>query len=312
MHAQSTGEPSLPGRAPSAALLVGLMFLTAAPLAVGPASAQDVVSYVRFRTADGAVSYGVLEGERVRRVEGDIFGEHRAVEATVPLSAVRLLAPVEPSKVIAVGLNYRSHIGNRPPAGEPGLFAKYPTSIVGPGDSIVLPAGAENVHYEGELVVVIGRRAKDVSPEEAAAYVFGVTAGNDVSERDWQGSDLQWLRAKASDTFGPLGPALVTGLDYGDLLLQTRVNGDVRQSERTSDLIFDVPHIVSYVSRYVTLLPGDVIFTGTPQTTRAMRPGDVVEVEIEGVGVLRNVVVGARPGGAAGAARVAALVGRGT
>ena len=123
------------------------------------------------------------------------------------------------------------------------------------------------------------------------ATCFGVTAGNDVSERAWQDSDLQWLRAKASDTFAPIGPAIVAGLDYDDLLVQTRVNGEVRQSERSSDLIFDIDTIVSYVSQYITLLPGDVIFTGTPGTTQAMQPGDVVEIEIEGVGVLRNTVV---------------------
>jgi 2-keto-4-pentenoate hydratase/2-oxohepta-3-ene-1,7-dioic acid hydratase in catechol pathway len=141
------------------------------------------------------------------------------------------------------------------------------------------------------LVVVIGKRAKDVAVAGAAEYVFGVTAGNDVSERDWQRDDLQWLRAKGSDTFGPVGPVIATGLDHNDLLVQTRVNGEVRQSERSSDLIFDIETIVSYVSRYVTLMPGDVIFTGTPGSTQAMSPGDVVEVEIEGVGVLRNTVV---------------------
>jgi 2-keto-4-pentenoate hydratase/2-oxohepta-3-ene-1,7-dioic acid hydratase in catechol pathway len=139
-------------------------------------------------------------------------------------------------------------------------------------------------------VVVIGKRAKNISAADAPQYVFGVTAGNDVSERAWQKNDLQWFRAKASDTFGPMGPAIVTGLNYGDLLLQTRVNGVVLQSQRTKDLIFDVPAIISYVSRFVTLEPGDVIYTGTPGSTKAMKPGDIVEVEIEGIGVLRNKV----------------------
>ncbi|UCC48880.1 MAG: fumarylacetoacetate hydrolase family protein, partial [Gemmatimonadota bacterium] len=212
---------------------------------------------------------------------------------TVPLSAVRLLAPCEPSKVIAVGLNYRSHLGERPAPAEPGLFAKLPSALIGPEDEIVIPVDASNVHYEGELVVVIGKKAKNVSVVDAADYVFGVTAGNDVSERGWQRGDLQWLRAKASDTFAPIGPAIVTGLDYNDLLVQTRLNGELRQSERTQDMLRDVEAIVSYISRYVTLLPGDVIFTGTPGTTQAMQPGDVVEVEVEGVGVLRNTVVAA-------------------
>jgi 2-keto-4-pentenoate hydratase/2-oxohepta-3-ene-1,7-dioic acid hydratase in catechol pathway len=190
--------------------------------------------------------------------------------------------------VIAVGLNYKSHLGDRPTAAYPGLFAKLPTSIVGPDAAIVAPEDALDLHFEGELVVVIGRRAKNVSAAEAPQYVFGVTAGNDVSERAWQKNDLQWFRAKASDTFGPLGPSIVTGLNYGDLLLQTRVNGVVLQSQRTKDLIFDVAAIVSYISRFVTLEPGDVIYTGTPGSTRAMKPGDIVEVEIEGIGVLRN------------------------
>jgi 2-keto-4-pentenoate hydratase/2-oxohepta-3-ene-1,7-dioic acid hydratase in catechol pathway len=138
---------------------------------------------------------------------------------------------------------------------------------------------------------VIGKRAKNVAREDAKSYVFGVTVGNDVSERDWQRADLQWFRAKASDTFGPLGPAVVAGLNYDNLLLQTRLNGEVVQSQRTEDLIFNVAYIVSYVSRYVTLVPGDIIYTGTPGTTRQIKSGDVVEVELEGVGVLRNKVV---------------------
>jgi 2-keto-4-pentenoate hydratase/2-oxohepta-3-ene-1,7-dioic acid hydratase in catechol pathway len=252
--------------------------------------AQDTVRrYVRFEH-EGRVAYGILEEDRVRHLEGGLFSSAEPTTTVVPLSDVRLLAPVVPSKVIAVGLNYQSHLGDREPAAYPGLFAKYPTSVVGPGEDIVMPSDASNLHYEGELVLVIGREAKDVPESEALDYVFGVTAGNDVSERDWQRDDLQWLRAKASDTFAPIGPVIATGLDYDDLLVQTRVNGEVRQSERTLDLIFDVAAIVSYVSRYVTLHPGDVIFTGTPGSTQAMQPGDVVEVEVEGVGILRNTV----------------------
>lgn len=269
--------------------IVGTLVLLAALVAPNLLVSQ-VTRYVRY-SHEGRTSYGILNGETIRELEGDLFASPRPTGRTLSLSDVRLLAPVEPSKVIAVGLNYRSHLGDRPAAAYPGLFAKYPTSIVGPGDDIVMPPDATDLHYEGELVIVIGRRAKNVSPEEARAYIFGVTAGNDVSERAWQRSDLQWFRAKASDTFGPVGPAIATGLNYDDLLVQTRVNGEVRQSERTRDLIFNVPTIVSYVSKYVTLVPGDVIFTGTPQTTRAMKPGDVVEIEVEGVGVLRNTVV---------------------
>lgn len=254
---------------------------------------QAVTKYVRY-SHQGTVSYGILEGDAVHQLDGDLFAAPSRTGVSVALADVELLAPVVPSKVIAVGLNYRSHIGNAEPAEYPGLFAKYPTSIVGPGADIVIPADAENVHYEGELVVVIGRTAKDVSIEEAPDYIFGVTAGNDVSERNWQRNDLQWLRAKGADTFGPIGPVVVAGLDYNDLHVETRLNGDVRQAESTADLIFSVDTIVSYVSRYFTLYPGDIIFTGTPGSTRAMQPGDVVEIEVQGVGVLRNPVTAAR------------------
>lgn len=268
--------------------LVALLLLSNALLAQ-----ENVTKFVRY-SYSGTVAYGILRGDMITRLDGELFFSPTETDETVSLSAVRLLPPCEPSKVIAVGLNYRSHLGDRTPAEYPGLFAKYPTSIVGHEDEIVVPPDAKNLHYEGELVIVIGKRAKAVPVEVAADYIFGVTAGNDISERDWQRDDLQWLRAKASDTFGPIGPAVVSGLDYNDLLLQTRVNGETRQSERTRDLIFDVETIVSYVSRYVTLLPGDLIFTGTPGSTEALKPGDVVEVEVEGVGVLRNIVAKAR------------------
>jgi 2-keto-4-pentenoate hydratase/2-oxohepta-3-ene-1,7-dioic acid hydratase in catechol pathway len=250
---------------------------------------QSATKYVRY-SHGGTTSFGILAGDTIRELRGDLFANPKSTGRRLKRAEVQLLAPVEPSKVLAVGLNYKSHIGDRPAAEYPGLFAKLPTSIIANGADIVLPADAKNVHYEGEMVIVIGKRAKNVSLEDAKSYVFGITAGNDVSERDWQKSDLQWLRAKGSDTFGPLGPAIVTGLNYDDLLLQTRLNGEVVQSQRTSDLIFPVAQIVSYVSRYVTLVPGDIIYTGTPGTTRQMKPGDVVEVELEGVGVLRNTV----------------------
>jgi 2-keto-4-pentenoate hydratase/2-oxohepta-3-ene-1,7-dioic acid hydratase in catechol pathway len=262
------------------ALTVGLSGLA------WPAEAE-VTTYVRY-TYQGTTSYGVLEGEQIRELDKAPFEGGHPTGVTVARSAVELLAPTEPSKVIAVGFNYRSHRGDREFPADPPIFLKLPTTIVGPEAEIVFPEGASNVHFEGELVVVIGKTARRISPDEAAGYIFGVTAGNDVSERDWQAADLQWFRAKGSDTFGPLGPVLVRGLDYNDLLLQTRLNGTIMQSERTSDLIHDVHEIVSFVSRFVTLYPGDVIYTGTPGDTSAMKPGDVVEIELEGVGVLRN------------------------
>jgi 2-keto-4-pentenoate hydratase/2-oxohepta-3-ene-1,7-dioic acid hydratase in catechol pathway len=268
--------------------LAQLMVAIAIGAVTLPAVAQQgVTKYVRY-SHQNVISYGILEGDTISELKGNLFAGATPTGRTVKLADTRLLAPCQPSKVIAVGLNYKSHIGERPAATYPGLFAKLPTSIVGPDDAIVATDDAKNLHFEGELVVVIGRRAKNVSVADAPNYVFGVTAGNDVSERDWQKSDLQWFRAKASDTFGPLGPVIVKGLNYGDLLLQTRVNGEVLQSQRTKDLVFDVAAIVSYISRFVTLEPGDVIYTGTPGSTKAMKPGDVVEIEIEGIGVLRN------------------------
>jgi 2-keto-4-pentenoate hydratase/2-oxohepta-3-ene-1,7-dioic acid hydratase in catechol pathway len=256
----------------------------------GSLTAQNAVTkYVRY-SSGGTTSYGVLAGDMIRELRGNLFDNPRETGRSLKLADVRLLAPCQPAKVIAVGLNYQSHLGTRAAASYPGLFAKLPTSIIATGEDIVLPPDAKNTHYEGELVVVTGRRASRVSVDDAKSYVFGITAGNDVSERDWQRDDLQWFRAKASDTFGPLGPAIVTGLNYDNVLLQTRLNGEVVQTERTKDLIFNVAKIVSYVSQYVTLEPGDVIYTGTPQTTKPIKDGDVVEVEIEGVGVLRNKV----------------------
>ena len=254
--------------------------------------------FVRYQSEEG-VSYGLVDGDEVWEIEGDLFGSYTVTPNSFDIGDLEILAPTDPSKVIAVGLNYRSHLDmaardlgtSDEVAQYPGLFAKYPTSIVANGADIVKPADSQNLHFEGEMVLVIGKTASNVSVEEAEDYIFGVTVGNDISERDWQAADLQWLRAKASDTFGPVGPFIVNGLDYGNLMVQTRVNGEVRQSASSADLIFDIPTIVSYVSRYVTLFPGDLIFTGTPGTTQAMEPGDIVEVEIEGVGILSNQVV---------------------
>lgn len=278
-----------------------LILLTVAVTLVACESVEKPDSanrFVRYQNGDVA-SYGVVDSDVVWEIEGDIFGSYTITQNSFDIGSLEILAPTDPSKVIAVGLNYRSHLDmaardlgtSDEVAQYPGLFAKYPTSIVANGADIVRPVDSENLHFEGELVLVIGKTASNVSVQEAEDYIFGITVGNDISERDWQAADLQWLRAKASDTFGPVGPSIVNGLDYGDLLVQTRVNGEVRQSASSADLIFDIPTIVSYVSRYVTLFPGDLIFTGTPGTTQAMEPGDIVEVEIEGVGILRNQVI---------------------
>ncbi|AMW06138.1 hypothetical protein GEMMAAP_17800 [Gemmatimonas phototrophica] len=265
--------------------------LVLAVLLAGPAAlAAQPANYVRYQMG-GRVSYGRLDGDQISQLRGAPWLDKTPTGVKVPRSKVTLLAPATPSKVIAVGLNYQTHLGERSAAAYPGLFAKLPTSIIAHNDTVVLTPDATNVHYEGEMVLVIGKRAHNVPVANAKDYVFGVTTGNDVSERDWQKSDLQWFRAKAADTFGPLGPVIVTGVNYDDLLLQTRLNGEVVQSQRTKDLIFSVAEIVSYISRYVTLEPGDVIYSGTPGTTRQMKSGDVVEVELERVGLLRNPVV---------------------
>jgi 2-keto-4-pentenoate hydratase/2-oxohepta-3-ene-1,7-dioic acid hydratase in catechol pathway len=268
----------------TAAILCALVAVTAT------ASFAQVTRYIRYES-QGRASYGILDGETVRELSGAPWAGGKPTGQTAQFKAVKLLPPAEPSKVIAAGLNYKSHIGQQKPAPYVGLFAKLPTSIIAHEADIIYPADATDLHFEGELVIVIGKKASKVSKADALSHVFGATVGNDVSERAWQKQDLQWFRAKASDTFGPLGPWIVTGVNYQDALLETRVNGKTLQSQRTKDLIFDIPTIVSYVSQYITLMPGDVIYTGTPGTTSAMKPGDVVEVEIEGIGVLRNRVV---------------------
>ena len=169
------------------------------------------------------------------------------------------------------------------------------TSVTGPDAPIPYPEDSSSLHYEGEMVVVIGKGGKFIAEADALDHVFGVTAGNDVSERGWQGSDLQWWRAKGADGFGPIGPYLVRGLDPGKLMLETRLNGETVQREETSGMLHDTAAIISHISRHVTLSPGDVIFTGTPGSTRSMRPGDVVEVELQGVGILTNTVKRERP-----------------
>jgi 2-keto-4-pentenoate hydratase/2-oxohepta-3-ene-1,7-dioic acid hydratase in catechol pathway len=248
--------------------------------------------YIRYR-AGSEISYGILDGDNVHEIRGGLFDSREKSGATHQLSEVKLLYPCEPPKIFAVGLNYRSHVGDRKLPERPEIFYKPISCLQHPEGPITIPHEAKSVHYEGELVIVIGKQARHVSRDEAVQCIFGVTCGNDVSERDWQGGpnkDLQWWRAKGSDTFGPLGPVIVTGIDYNKLLLQTRVNGAVVQKQSTSDLIFDPPAIVSWISQCVTLTPGDVIYTGTPGQTSKLKPGDVVEVDIEQIGVLRNPV----------------------
>ena len=210
-----------------------------------------------------------------------------------PLSEVRLLSPVLPrSKVVGIGRNYAAHaaeMGNDVPA-EPLMFLKPNTTVVGPGDPIFYPPQTSNLHYEGELAVVIGRICRDVPAEQATDVIFGYTIGNDVTARDLQRSDVQFTRAKGFDSFCPLGPWVETELDVSDLRVQTFLNGDVKQDGTTKDMIFDVPALVAHVSSVMTLLPGDVILTGTPEGVGPMQVGDEVEVSISGIGNLTNQV----------------------
>lgn len=249
------------------------------------------MKYIRYRYQD-TVSYGVLEGETVREISGGLFGDCKETGTKRDLQQVKLLCPCEPTKILAVGLNYQSHLGTRTPPAEPAIFNVPTSALLEPGGEIRIPAGAEETHYEGELVAVVGETTRNVTPVEAKSRILGFTCGNDLSERKWQKNDLQWWRAKGCDTFAPLGPAIERDFDWSGGGITTRVNGKVVQEGQFSELLFDPPAIVSYISRYMTLYPGDVVYTGTPGNTTAARPGDVVEVEIEGIGVLRNKVAG--------------------
>ncbi|MCS6815861.1 MAG: fumarylacetoacetate hydrolase family protein [Blastocatellia bacterium] len=239
--------------------------------------------------------YGLVEGERVVPIKEDHpFGPITPdASAALPLERVRLLAPCTPSKIVALGRNYRDHaaeLGHDVPT-EPLIFFKPPSAVIGPEETIRLPAMSARVDYEGELVVVMGRRAYRLrEDEDPLAYVLGYTCGNDVTARDLQRRDGQFARAKGFDTFAPIGPVIATTLDPANLRIETRVNGQVRQRARTSDLVFPVPMLIRFISQVMTLLPGDLIFTGTPAGVGPLADGDIVEVEIEGIGTLRNSV----------------------
>lgn len=254
---------------------------------------QGPTSFARFRV-DGTIAYGIVDGSHVRKVEGDLFGDWRATDARYPLKAVTILVPSQPTKVVGLAGNYSDHLGEKAPPPNPEAFFKVPSCLQRHEGEIVLPKTTEDVHYEGELVVVIGKRAKGVEKGQALSCVLGVTCGCDVSARIWQANDRQWWRAKGCDTFGPCGPFIVSGLPYDRLNLELRINGKVRQKTNTANMIHGVAAVVSFLSEHMTLEPGDLIFMGTPGKTEALAPGDTVEVEIEGVGVLRNHVVASK------------------
>ena len=253
------------------------------------------MKFTRFE-AHGETAFGVVEGDDVRQMTASPFEDYEVTDHAHPVSEVRLLAPVVPSKIVAIGLNYRSHLGDLEAPKVPEPFWKTTSSLIGPGDPIVIPREAIEesltIQEEAELAVVIGKRCKRATRQNALDYVLGYTCGNDVSAREWQSNDLSWWRAKASDTFAPLGPFIVTDIDPGNVGLEARVNGKTVQQQNTSDLIHDVPAIIEFVTRAVTLEPGDVIMTGTPASPGDLHPGDTVEIELEGIGVLRNPVTG--------------------
>ena len=251
---------------------------------------------VRY-SADDIINFGILEEDgTIGELVGSPFDTLNPSGAVTHLSNVQLLAPVEAPRIIGVGLNYAEHareVGKELPTA-PMLFMKPSTTAIGPDDAIVYPRQGKNVHYEAELAVVIGSPARRVSEAKALDHVLGYTCGNDVSERTIQFAEMQagtMLIGKGFDTFCPLGPCIATDLDPGNLQVQARLNGEIKQNESTSDLIFSVPQLISYISAAFTMLPGDVIMTGTPSGVGPFVPGDVVEIEVEGVGTLRNPVV---------------------
>jgi 2-keto-4-pentenoate hydratase/2-oxohepta-3-ene-1,7-dioic acid hydratase in catechol pathway len=256
---------------------------------------------VRF-LLEGKARYGIVEGARLHPCDGDPFTRLIRQSLVLDLDAVKLLPPVNPPNIICIGLNYRKHAEETgiPTPSEPLIFIKATTSLCGPGDAIVLPYHSpDKIDYEAELAIVIGKLTKDIKEEEVHDAILGYTVANDVSNRAAQFSDGQWARAKSYDTFCPVGPALVTGLDADNLNITCRLDGRVMQDSSTADMIFSCRRIVSHLSRCFTLLPGTLILTGTPEGVGFkrtppvfLRPGQIVETEIEGIGTLVNPVTG--------------------
>ena len=249
---------------------------------------------VRFQHNQEPPKYGWLTEDMVGEIQGDIFGSYKRKAAKMPLSQVSLLPPSQPTKILCVGRNYVDHakeLGNPVPQ-MPLIFMKPPSSVIGTGDTILLPPQSSQVEHEGELVAVIGRRARNILAENAAEFIFGYTVGNDITARDLQRTDGQWTRAKGFDTFCSFGPWIDTDFDPSDAVITSRVNGQMRQMASTRDMIFTVRVLIAFISSVMTLEPGDLIFTGTPAGVGALEAGDVVDVEIEGLGKLSNPVIG--------------------
>jgi 2-keto-4-pentenoate hydratase/2-oxohepta-3-ene-1,7-dioic acid hydratase in catechol pathway len=251
---------------------------------------------VRVDAEADDITYGAVEPDGIRLYHGSPFFQWERSETVLPITEVKLLSPVIPTKIVCIGKNYADHAAEMDSdvPTSPVLFLKPPTSVIGPLSPIRRPPESSNVHYEGELAVVMGKIARNVSPDRVLSHVLGYTAANDVTARDLQRADGQWTRAKGFDTFLPLGPAIDTEFDPSEPhTITTSVNGVIKQDGVTSDLVFGVAELVSFVSRVMTLLPGDVILTGTPSGVGPIVEGDRVEVEIEGIGVLMNPVVNA-------------------
>jgi 2-keto-4-pentenoate hydratase/2-oxohepta-3-ene-1,7-dioic acid hydratase in catechol pathway len=253
------------------------------------------MKFIRFKK-DSRIFQGLLSGKKVRVITGDMFSDYSVGDERLDIADIKLLAPCAPGKVIAVGLNYGGHARemNMAIPDEPLLFMKPSTSVIGPEAPIVYPKMSVRVDYEGELGVVIGKTCKNIAEADAPAFIFGYTCLNDVTARDLQKKDGQFTRAKGFDTFCPIGPCIETELDPGAAHIETRLNGELRQETSTADFIFPVYRLVSFISRVMTLLPGDVIATGTPSGIGPMQPGDEVEIHISGIGALRNRVIAAQ------------------
>jgi 2-keto-4-pentenoate hydratase/2-oxohepta-3-ene-1,7-dioic acid hydratase in catechol pathway len=248
--------------------------------------------FVRYQTQDQSPRYGWLLDNKIGDIEGDLFGEFRRLDASIPLEEAKLLAPSQPSKIICVGRNYAAHARehNAEVPELPLIFLKPPSTIINPGDTIILPPQSRQVEHEAELVVVIGKRGRNIIAEEAKEHILGYTIGNDVTARDLQRADRLWTRGKGFDTFAPFGPWIDTDFDPSDAVVTCRVNGQMRQMASTRDMVFSVGTIIAFISSVMTLEPGDLIFTGTPAGVGALTDGDIVDVDIEGLGVLSNPV----------------------
>jgi len=249
----------------------------------------------RYRYED-RIQFGIVEDIMLRVLDGDILGEFKETDNLIPISEVKILTPVSPTKIICVGQNYRGHIQELgvPIPKEPVIFLKPPSCLISSGEKIVFPATATRVDYEGELAIVIKKSMNHISEDQTLKHILGYSCFNDVTERDLVGKDPFLLTiAKSFDTFGPFGPYMVTDLDPDNLELRTYLNGQLMQQDNTKNCVFSVSKILSFISRHITLYPGDVVITGTPKGIAPMKPGDVVEVEIEGIGKLSNRVVGA-------------------